>query len=104
MNAAECKQFLEAKREQLSKRIASIKQDFAKGRSADFSEQATETENDEVLVNLEFEAASELKQVNQALQRLAAGEYGVCEHCGDTINPERLNILPYTIHCIKCAE
>lgn len=104
MNLSESKELLQQKREELSLRISAIKRDFAEGRSADFAEQATETENDDVLKNLEFEAATELKQVNQALKRIADGDYGYCEKCGKLINPERLNILPYAIYCINCAE
>jgi hypothetical protein len=40
---------LSAKKEQLSERVTAIAADFKKGRSQDFSEQAIETENDDVL-------------------------------------------------------
>lgn len=104
MQTEEIKTVLEQKREELSKRIAAIKGDFASGRSADFAEQATETENDEVLKNLEFEAQTELYQVNSALQRIKLGNYGFCEKCGDDIAPERLKVIPFATHCCGCAE
>ena len=104
MQTADLKTVLENKREELTKRINAIKGDFAKGRSADFSEQATETENDEVLKNLEYEAQHELTQVNNALHRMKLGHYGQCEKCGDDINPERLQALPYATACCKCAD
>lgn len=104
MQTQDFKTRLETKREELSKRIAAIKGDFAKGRSADFAEQATETENDEVLKNLEFEAQSELHQVNNALQRIKLGSFGQCEMCGEDINPKRLDAIPFTSYCCGCAD
>lgn len=42
-------------------------------------------------------------QIDAALARLDAGQYGVCDRCGRQIDPERLAALPYTIYCIDCA-
>lgn len=39
-----------------------------------------------------------------ALRRIEEGTYGICELCGASINPERLEILPTTTRCIKCAQ
>ncbi|KGJ96737.1 TraR/DksA family transcriptional regulator [Colwellia psychrerythraea] len=94
---------LENKQAQLIKRIAAIEADFHKGRSADFSEQATETENDGVLDEIHHEAKLELTLVQSALDRIAGGLYGHCVECDEPINPDRLSALPYTIKCINCA-
>jgi DnaK suppressor protein len=45
---------------------------------------------------------STLAQVNAALKRINKGTYGLCEKCGDPINPERLEVLPYATLCIRC--
>lgn len=87
----------------LTKRIEAIKRDFSNGRSADFSEQATEQENEEVLVQLKADAEEELRQVNIALNKIADGSYGECEKCTETIAEARLVAIPYTQFCIKCA-
>ncbi len=94
---------LKDKQAQLVKRIAAIEADFHKGRSQDFSEQATETENDGVLDEIHHEAKAELKLVVTALQRIEAGMYGQCEACDEPIKAERLLALPYTARCINCA-
>jgi RNA polymerase-binding transcription factor DksA len=94
---------LEKKQTQLTKRIAAIEADFHKGRSQDFSEQATETENDGVLDEIHHEAKAELKLVITALKRIEEGLYGNCEECDEPIKPERLIALPYTTKCIQCA-
>jgi len=95
---------LKNKQTELIKRIAAIENDFKKGRSQDFSEQTTETENDQVLDEIHHEAKSELQQVNAALQRLEQGSYGLCVKCEEAISPARLIALPYTNTCIHCAE
>jgi len=95
---------LQDKQLQLSKRITAIEADFNNGRSKDFAEQATETENDDVLDEIHHEAKVELKLVNEAIQRMNIGLYGNCSTCDEPINPKRLTALPYTTKCINCAE
>jgi DnaK suppressor protein len=72
--------------------------------SPDFADQATQRENDEVLVAIGESAAVELSQINQALERLSRGEYGRCQSCGDDIAPARLAVVPHARHCASCAE
>ena len=45
-----------------------------------------------------------IEQLEDALHRLDAGDYGVCESCEQPIDPERLEALPGTTLCIKCAR
>jgi DnaK suppressor protein len=45
----------------------------------------------------------QLSDVDGALERLDAGTYGLCVRCGQAINPERLEAMPATPHCIACA-
>jgi RNA polymerase-binding transcription factor DksA len=71
---------------------------------ADFSEQAVQRQNDEVVDSLEQEVREELRQVIHALGRIDQGEGDVCERCGNEINPERLDVLPWTSLCVRCAE
>ena len=44
-----------------------------------------------------------ISEIQEALARSASGDYGVCEVCGVTIDPERLRILPHTRRCVRCA-
>ena len=52
---------LHTKEQELAIRIVTIENDFKKGRSQDFAEQTTETENDQVLDEIHHEAKRELK-------------------------------------------
>ena len=70
----------------------------------DFEEQAVQTQNDEVVDSLETETRNELAQIEHALERLAEGLGDEREGCGEDIDPRRLQVLPYTTVCVKCAE
>jgi RNA polymerase-binding protein DksA len=45
-----------------------------------------------------------LDEVEEALAKLEAGSYGVCEECGKPINPARLEAKPAARYCIDCAS
>jgi RNA polymerase-binding protein DksA len=64
----------------------------------------TDNAEQEVLLNL-LETKTELfQQIQAALDRLDQGTYGTCQRCGQAIAVERLTALPFTAHCIRCAE
>ncbi|MEW6984349.1 TraR/DksA family transcriptional regulator [Colwelliaceae bacterium 6471] len=89
---------------ELQKRVSSIHHDFASGRNADWSEQAGERENEEVLNALESEAKIEIQQLSNAIARIDNGSYGICADCGEPIARERLLVQPAAIKCIQCAQ
>lgn len=41
-------------------------------------------------------------EIDHAIEAAREGTYGICEHCGQPIGPERLGILPETRLCIRC--
>jgi DnaK suppressor protein len=43
-------------------------------------------------------------EAREALSRLDKGNFGVCESCGQSIAAARLEAIPYTRFCVKCAE
>jgi RNA polymerase-binding protein DksA len=45
-----------------------------------------------------------LGQIDNALERIRKGSFGMCEECGEEIPKERLKILPYTGLCVTCAR
>lgn len=72
--------------------------------SADFAEQVSQREHDDVLGAISDSARLELQQIESALRRLASGRYGNCAACGAAIEPERLLAVPCTDRCRACAE
>lgn len=98
---------LESMRAELTKRLERYhahqhRQDGAL--DPDFSEQAVERQNDEVVDGLEAESEHELQQVKHALARLEQGVGDLCERCGEPINPERLRVQPQSTICMTCSD
>lgn len=72
--------------------------------SSNWTEQATEREDDEVLESLGNAAEQELIMIDSALKRIDSGDYFSCSICGEDIPPARLELLPFTTHCVNCAD
>ncbi len=101
------RQQLLTRREELNRRVnklANSARHIDEPLTPDFSEQAVERQNDEVLEALGDAGRHELVQINRALTHIEAGNYGICDGCGKTIPAERLEVLPYSDLCISCAE
>lgn len=47
--------------------------------------------------------AAILRDVQRALAKLDEGSYGVCDRCGATVAPERLEARPWSVRCVRCA-
>jgi RNA polymerase-binding transcription factor DksA len=58
----------------------------------------------EMNLALRERALAKIASVEDALESLDEGSYGTCERCGEKIEPERLEILPNTTLCVKCAQ
>ena len=46
----------------------------------------------------------EVHHIQQALKRQAEGRYGICDNCGQEIDPERLEVRPQATLCITCQR
>lgn len=45
-----------------------------------------------------------LGRIEAALERIEDGVYGSCLECGGKIPKTRLNAIPFTAYCVKCAS
>ena len=105
MDTNDYKQVLLDMKQDITNRINAIDRDIRhEGMTADWSEQVSERENDEVLESLGNSSELELLKVNYALKRIEEGSYFQCDECGTDIPPARLELLPFTAHCVDCAE
>lgn len=43
-------------------------------------------------------------EIDGALRRIEAGEYGSCFVCGEAIDTRRLEVAPATTRCVKCKD
>ena len=105
MDTDHYKQILLALKSEVSGRINAIDRDIRhEDLSADWSEQASERENDEVLESLGNTSEQDLSMIKFALMRIDEGYYFQCAECGEQIPTARLDLLPFTAHCVDCAE
>jgi len=88
---------------ELDNRLHGIEAELQSHDSKDWEEMATEREQDEALSALGEEGIVEIRMIQAALARIDAGEYGFCTKCGEAIATERLDLLPATPFCAKCA-
>lgn len=106
MDLTKFKTVLEDQKSEMEQQLAALKKDQERSGgavSADFAEQATETENDEVVDALSGHDIEKLNLINAALIRIENGNFGTCANCGDSIEEKRLSAVPYAVNCMKCA-
>ncbi|WP_447984852.1 TraR/DksA family transcriptional regulator [Nitrospira sp. Nam74] len=68
----------------------------------DLNDQATAEVDQHFMLSLKERERNLLKQIDDALARLAANRYGICEECGEEIPLRRLQARPMTTLCIAC--
>lgn len=49
-------------------------------------------------------ASSEIQDIDEALQRIGEGAYGLCDTCDKPIPKERLEAIPYARLCLLCKR
>jgi DnaK suppressor protein len=64
----------------------------------------TDAFEQEFTLSLMEHDGSALEQIEAALVRIEDGLYGVCVECEAKIPKTRLQVLPQTPHCVKCAD
>ena len=96
------KDILLTRKRELYRRLNKIDQDLDTLKSADSSERAVERENDEVLEEFGHTGVKELEAIDAALDRIAAGTFGICAKCGEPISPARLEAVPHAALCEEC--
>jgi DnaK suppressor protein len=65
---------------------------------------ASEERDREISFILSDRERMKIKEIDEALERLADGSYGVCESCGLEIAEARLDALPFTRLCRDCQQ
>ena len=103
MDTADIRRKLVARRNKLEGRVSKIEGDLRKPGDRDWTERATELENQEVLEGLETSERQELEDIRHALARIENGSYGRCAGCDEPIDPGRLAALPTATRCVACA-
>ena len=45
-----------------------------------------------------------LKEINETLEKIEKGSYGVCDKCLSPIDQRRLKVIPVARFCVDCAK
>src|SRR6202158_872208 len=108
------KKFLAKMREQLmemkTKLLSEIDSEMRAEREgnndevSDTYDLASEERDREINFILSDRERVKLPQIDEALERLDDGNYGVCESCGLEIGEERLTAMPFSRLCRDCQQ
>ncbi len=73
------------------------------GRVAE-DDQAQISHEEYISLSLNHIDYQQLGLVEEALDRMRAGDYGVCLACGEPIPERRLRAIPWARYCVPCQE
>lgn len=71
---------------------------------ADVADQARSAHEREVSERLRQTNSHLLRAIEEALERIERGAFGICAHCGQPIGRPRLQAVPWTRLCLDCKE
>jgi DnaK suppressor protein len=95
---------LQARLAELTGQVDSLEAERGATLPPGFAEQAQALETQDALEGIEVAHLGEIAGIRVALARIAAGQHGICAHCGASIPAARLAALPMATRCIACAD
>jgi RNA polymerase-binding transcription factor len=100
------KMLLEMKEKLLAEGLGkSLPEDLARPSDiGDEGDRADTERTHEVSILLSVRDKEKLHAVEEALERVREGTYGVCEECGDEIGGGRLKAMPLAKSCVNCQS
>lgn len=102
-NQAHKERLLEKRRSVLSGLGVRFDTVASMGRVAE-EDQAQISHDEFISLHLNSQDYSQLRLVNEALDRMESGDYGICLSCEEPIAAKRLQALPWARYCIVCQE
>ena len=93
----------DALRKALAGDLSSLKE-LREQTSSDVVDAALDSAQDEISSQLAEVESRELSHIENALERMREGQYGLCEGCSTNIPLARLQALPYATLCIQCQR
>jgi DnaK suppressor protein len=72
--------------------------------AADIADDATQSYDQQFNVNFVEKNGDKLRLVEEAIKKIKNGNYGVCSECDGPIPEGRLELVPFTEHCVNCLE
>ncbi len=105
--ASKMRELLLLRRDALRKALAgdlSTLTELREQTAGDTIDQALDSAHHELNSQLAEVESRELANIENALERMNAGQYGVCEGCEEKIPFARISALPYATLCIECQR
>ncbi|HSB30807.1 MAG TPA: RNA polymerase-binding protein DksA [Candidatus Sulfobium mesophilum] len=68
----------------------------------DLGDQATAETDRNFMLRLRGREQRLLKKIDEAIDRIESGTFGICDDCGNEIDVKRLEARPVTTMCIEC--
>jgi DnaK suppressor protein len=102
---ARFKKILLKEREQIVgevKQIVESSKEMGQDGIQDIGDEAANIYNKQVLLSLNENERQRLKEVDESLDRIENGTYGICEECGGPISIKRLEVRPVAKYCVPC--
>ncbi len=84
------------------KQIYESSQEVGQDGIQDIGDEAANVYNKQILLTLNENDRMRLKEVDEALDRMASKTYGTCEECGEPIGLKRLEVKPVAKYCVPC--
>ena len=72
--------------------------------SQDIEQAYANDQDQEVDEEIHDQHVLELRDIEAALQRMDAGQYGICQDCDTAIDIKRLSAYPVARRCLKCKQ
>lgn len=90
--------------ESLSSQSEEMKRLMSATESGDEADVASDVIDRTLLDSLGSQDAQRLQLIENTLQRMNQGKYGLCMKCGKEIPQARLEAMPYAALCIECKS
>jgi len=68
----------------------------------DIGDEAANIYNKQILLSLNENERMRLREVDESLDRMENGTYGICEECEGPIGLKRLEVRPVAKYCVPC--
>jgi DnaK suppressor protein len=101
------REILVMRRDALRKALAgdlSVLRELREQTAGDVVDFALDSAQNEINSQLAEVESRELASIENALERMRSGQFGICEGCSGKIPMARLNALPYATLCIDCQR
>lgn len=84
------------------KQIYESSKEMGQDGTQDIGDEAANIYNKQILLSLTENERMRLQEMDESLDHIENGTYGICEECGGPIGLKRLEVRPVAKHCVSC--